>query len=138
MFALNSVQIVVVHKYGVLIMENMYSRIIALCESKGVKPGKMCSETGLSRGMITDLKMGRTKELSAKNSKIIADYFGVSVDYLLSGDKKEQKNSAASKIADGTDDDISEYSARIRRLSPEKRREFLRYLRFLEESPDKD
>lgn len=64
-------------------MGNMYERIVALCDAKGIKPGRVCADTGLSRGMMTDLKMGRTKELSAKNTKIIADYFGVSTDYLL-------------------------------------------------------
>jgi len=71
-------------------MSNMYERIVDLCNGAGIKPGKLCAETGLSRGMLTDLKMGRTKELSAKNSRIIADYFGVSVDYLLTGEQKEK------------------------------------------------
>lgn len=75
-------------------MDNMYDRIVALCNSRSIKPGKMCSETGLSRGMISDLKMGRTKELSAKNSKIIADYFGVSVDYLVG---REQQKTTVKK-----------------------------------------
>ena len=66
-------------------MGNMYNRIVELCEQKGIKPGRVCADTGLSRGMMSDLKMGRTKALSAKNTKIIADYFGVSTDYLLTG-----------------------------------------------------
>lgn len=70
-------------------MGNMYEKIQRLCELKGIKPGRVCADTGLSRGMITDLKMGRTKELSAKNAKIIADYFGVSVGYLL-GEENEK------------------------------------------------
>lgn len=64
-------------------MSNMYDRILELCQQKGIKPGRVCADTGLSRGMMSDLKMGRTKELSAKNTKIIADYFDVSTDYLL-------------------------------------------------------
>lgn len=69
-------------------MSEMYERILALCRQRGIKPGRVCADTGLSRGMMTDLKMGRTKELSAKNTKIIADYFGVTADYLLG---KEQE-----------------------------------------------
>jgi len=64
-------------------MDNTYDRIVELCNEKGIKPGKMCAEMGLSRGMISDLKMGRTKELSIGNTTKIADYFRVSVDYLL-------------------------------------------------------
>jgi transcriptional regulator with XRE-family HTH domain len=44
----------------------------------------MCRDTDIARGNLSDLKMGRTKELSAKNIKKIADYFGVSVDSLVS------------------------------------------------------
>lgn len=70
-------------------MGSMYDRILALCEERGIKPGRVCADTGLSRGMMSDLKMGRTKELSAKNTKVIADYFGVSTDYLLGSEKQE-------------------------------------------------
>ena len=68
-------------------MGEMYNRIVALCNERGIKPGRVCADTGLSRGMMSDLKMGRTKELSAKNTKIIADYFGVTTDYLLTGEE---------------------------------------------------
>lgn len=72
-------------------MGNMYERIQHLCTERGIKPGRVCNETGLSRGLMTDLKMGRTKELSAKNTKIIADYFGVSVGYLLGTEDQKEK-----------------------------------------------
>lgn len=64
-------------------MDNMYGIIESLCASKGIKPGKLCSELGISRGTIGDLKAGRTKKLSAENVAKIASYFGVSTDYLL-------------------------------------------------------
>ena len=64
-------------------MGTMYERIEILCAKRGIKPGKLCADTGLSRGMMSDLKMGRTKELSAKSAKTVADYFGVSVGYLM-------------------------------------------------------
>lgn len=71
-------------------MGEMYNRIVALCKERGIKPGRVCSDTGLSRGMMSDLKMGRTKELSVKNTKIIADYFGVTTDYLLTGEETKK------------------------------------------------
>lgn len=71
-------------------MGEMYNRILALCKERGIKPGRVCTDTGLSRGMMSDLKMGRTKELSAKNTKIIADYFGVTTDYLLTGEETKK------------------------------------------------
>lgn len=82
-------------------MDDMYSKIIELCQERGIKPGRMCADTGLSRGMISDLKMGRTKELSMKNTKIVADYFGVSVDYLLG--KENTKKAPAKQEPDDED-----------------------------------
>ena len=38
---------------------------------------------GLSRGLITDLKMGRKKSLSAQTAQKIATYFDVTVAQLL-------------------------------------------------------
>lgn len=85
-------------------MGNMYEKIQQLCVQKGIKPGRVCADTGLSRGMMTDLKMGRTKELSAKNAKIIADYFGVSVGFLMG--EENEKAPTVNGERSVSDDDI--------------------------------
>ena len=64
-------------------MNILYERIAALCSEHGITPGKLCAELGLSRGLITDLKMGRKKDLYATTAWKLANYFGVSVGYLL-------------------------------------------------------
>ena len=64
-------------------MGNLYETIQALCVKKGIRPGRLCDELGLSRGLMTDLKMGRKKSLSAQTAQSIASYFGVTVAYLL-------------------------------------------------------
>lgn len=64
-------------------MDTMYGIIEQLCAERGIKPGKLCAELGISRGIISDLKAGRTKKLSAENVAKISSYFGVSADYLL-------------------------------------------------------
>ncbi len=69
-------------------MYNLYETISHLCEDKGIKPGRMCNELGISRGAITDLKAGRKQSLSADTLSKIAAYFGVSVDYLLGNEEK--------------------------------------------------
>lgn len=75
-------------------MGNLYDTIIDLCDSRGIKGGKMCSDVGISKGLMTDLKMGRRTGVSAVTAQKIAAYFGVSVGYLLGeeekGEKKEQ------------------------------------------------
>jgi transcriptional regulator with XRE-family HTH domain len=72
-------------------MGNLYDNIIALCESRGIKGGKMCTDIGISKGLITDLKMGRRTGVSAVTAQKIAAYFGVSVGYLLGEEEKETK-----------------------------------------------
>ena len=66
-------------------MGELYDRIAALCEQKGVRPGRVCAELGLSRGLMSDLKMDRKKTLNAETAAKIAAYFGVPVDTLLTG-----------------------------------------------------
>ena len=64
-------------------MGTLYDNIMTLCESRGIKGGKMCSDIGISKGLLTDLKMGRRTGVSAVTAQKIASYFGVSVGYLL-------------------------------------------------------
>ena len=64
-------------------MGTLYDNIMALCESRGIKGGKMCTDVGISKGLLTDLKMGRRTGISAVTAQKIASYFGVSVGYLL-------------------------------------------------------
>ena len=78
-------------------MANMYNTIEQLCNEKGIKPGRMCADLEISRGVIGDLKAGRTKKLSAENLEKISEYFKVSVDYLLNGEDTEK----ASTLEDG-------------------------------------
>lgn len=72
-------------------MGTLYENIISLCEEKGIKGGKMCSDIGMSKGILTDLKMGRQNGISATNAQKIASYFDVSVGYLLGEEEKKEK-----------------------------------------------
>ncbi|MDY5007954.1 helix-turn-helix domain-containing protein [Candidatus Allofournierella merdipullorum] len=81
-------------------MYNLYETISSLCEEKGIKPGRMCNELGISRGAITDLKAGRKQSLSAETLSKIATYFGVSVDYLLGSAQKEEPHADQIDLSD--------------------------------------
>ena len=86
-------------------MCKMYGTIEVLCEERGIKPGKMCAELGISRGIMSDLKAGRTKKLSAENIEKISKYFGVTTDYLLTGEEAK-KAPAPEGERSVSDDDI--------------------------------
>lgn len=78
------------NKRGGTFMGSLYKRIVALCDSRGIKGGKMCTDIGISKGLLTDLKMGRRTGVSAVTAQKIASYFNVSVGYLL-GEEDEKK-----------------------------------------------
>lgn len=69
-------------------MSIIYDRISTLCAQHGITSSKLCSDLGISRGILTDLKMGRKKDLYATTAYKIAKYFGVSVGYLLGMEEK--------------------------------------------------
>lgn len=86
-------------------MGELYDRIASLCSNKGIKPGKMCNDLGISRGSIGDLKKGRREGISIKTATKIADYFGVTTDYLLTGEEiKKAPTPEGERII--SDDDI--------------------------------
>jgi transcriptional regulator with XRE-family HTH domain len=71
-----------------------------LCDEKGIKGGRMCTDIGMSKGILTDLKMGRQTGVSAANAKKIAAYFGVTVGYLL-GEEETKKSPAEYVLNEG-------------------------------------
>ena len=56
-------------------MSDLYSNIHALCEKEGIKDGTLCSNIGIRRSFLSELKAGRTKSLSTEVLSKIAAYF---------------------------------------------------------------
>ncbi len=91
----------------------MFATIESLCKSKNINVTKMCADLKISRSTLTELKRGRTKELSSQNLAKIAKYFGVSTDFLLAStflDDSAPINEIASchDIGDWTDEERKE------------------------------
>lgn len=63
-------------------VSEIYERIEELCKKSGINVTVLCHECGIPRASLSDFKNGRKKSLSADTLSRIADYFGVSVDYL--------------------------------------------------------
>ena len=86
-----------------MVENNLYNRIIRLCEGRGIKGGKLCTDLGISKSTLTDLKMGRAISLSAVTAQKIASYFGVTVAHLLGEEENLTTDisyaQAANKIA---------------------------------------
>lgn len=63
----------------------MYSVFKTLMEQKGVTPYEISKATGISASTFTAWKQGISKPKQEKMVKI-ADYFGVPVEYLMTGE----------------------------------------------------
>lgn len=80
-----------------------YDLFKALCDKKGVSVSRACLDMGLSRSIAAKWKNTKTNP-SAEVLPKIANYFGVTADYLLTGEQKE--NAPAGGEREITDDDI--------------------------------
>ena len=67
----------------------MYEYFALLLKSRGVTAYEVSKNTGIPQSTLSDWKRGRCTPKQDKLQKI-ADFFGVSIDYLVNG--KEAKN----------------------------------------------
>ncbi len=68
----------------------MYEIYCKLRDAKGVKDSDVVKATGITKSTFSDWKSGRSKPKNEKLQKI-ADYFGVSVEYLMTGETSSEK-----------------------------------------------
>lgn len=68
-----------------------YENFEKLCALNKVKPSHVSKATGISTATLTSWKQGK---YTPKNDKLqkIADYFGVSIDYIVNGNEKADSN----------------------------------------------
>ena len=76
-------------------MGTIYENIISLCNEANIKGGKMCVDLGISKSFMTKLKDGTKKNINSDTAQKIADYFGVSIDRVLSDEQKEKPGQIA-------------------------------------------
>lgn len=69
----------------------LYERIENLRKSRGISQGKLEKELGFSNGSISKWK---NSSPTPERLQKIADYFNVTVDFLLSGNKSSESNTA--------------------------------------------
>lgn len=68
-------------------MNDMLSRIYKLIEQDDIKPTQLAVQLGLSNSAFSDWKKGKASP-SLKALQCFADYFDVSLDYLVYGKEK--------------------------------------------------
>lgn len=60
----------------------MYEKFAELLEKANKTAYQVSKETGIPQSVLSDWKRGRSKP-KAEKLKILADYFGVSIEYFL-------------------------------------------------------
>lgn len=103
-------------------MGTLYENITSLCSEKGIKGGKMCVDLGISKSLMTKLRDNPTRQITSETAKKIADYFGVSVERVLTGEKENAPGPQAESVNEKLLIDL------FRQLSPERQQEELAYL----------
>lgn len=76
---------------------DIYDRIQELMVTQGVNAATVCKNTGISSALMTQWKQ-RKQNPSGNKLQKIADYFGVSVDYLLGAEDNIIENPDKSSI----------------------------------------
>ena len=67
----------------------MYEIFEKLLNSRGITIYKFCKDTGISESTIYTWRKKRTT-CSAKIQRVVCEYFGVSADFLMTGEEKTQ------------------------------------------------
>lgn len=84
-----------------------YDRFEELCKEKGVKPGRACTEMGVSRSLAAKWKATGTEKPSAEALEKMSVYFGKSIEEILSGKTKKAPTP-------GNGDELDEILERLR------------------------
>lgn len=105
--------------------ENFYR----LCNKIGKSPNGVAKELNISSGSITFWKKGKVPHHSTLLK--LADYFNVSVDYLLN-DNSESKGSPPGEIPRGLDEKTTKAVMKLSRMSDEQKAKALLYIEYLE------
>lgn len=71
-----------------------FDNFVRLCEQKGVKPSRALTEAGVPKSAYsywrTEAGAGNDAKPTNQNAVKLAQYFDVTVDYLLTGEQKEK------------------------------------------------
>ena len=83
----------------------MYEKFEALLKKYGVTAYRVSKETGVTTATLTSWKQGKYTPKQDKLQKI-ADYFGVSLDYLMTGNTTEPVKEKAPELTARDERDI--------------------------------
>ncbi len=115
----------------------MYEVYQRLLDEKGLKNADVARATGISNMTLSDWKRGKSTPKQDK-LKLIADYFGVTLDYLLTGEEREIIVESAKENAKliSLSSRIKEYALKLAELPKEKQDQIISLIDMLEDKKE--
>ncbi len=102
-----------------------FDNFLALCELKKVAPTKAVIDAGLPKSSWSYWKkkyeQGEDPKPSSDNTSKLANYFGVTVDYLLTGEEQKEKPAPGGSELDAK---AKATLDKMKKLSPEQQAAF--------------
>lgn len=100
----------------------MYDTFVDLLQKRGITPYRISRDTGISQTTFSNWKSGRSTPNSTTMQKI-ADYLGVSLDYLMTGsDDRFSKENIEIDFALLTDKDLREFIGKYQLLNKDNKK----------------
>lgn len=111
----------------------MYEIFEKLCLRNNVTAYKVGKETRIATSTLSDWKNGKSTPKQNKLQKI-ADYFGVSVDYLMTGKENQFSIEMAAIDVELTNMplELKEYALKLAKLPQEKQKQIMNLIDMLE------
>ncbi len=107
-----------------------FDNFLALCDSKNVAPTKAVIDAGLPKSSWSYWKkkyeQGEDPKPSSDNASRLAQYFAVTVDYLLTGEQKENPSKQPQSEVDA---DIKWIEQKLVEMPKEKREALMKLIR---------
>lgn len=107
-----------------------FDNFVKLCEEKGVKPSRALTDAGVPKSAYsywrTEASFGNDAKPTNQNAVKLAQYFGITVDYLLTG---EQKENPPQQPQSEVDADIKWIEQKLVEMSKEKREALMKLIK---------
>lgn len=107
-----------------------FDNFVRLCEQKGVKPSRALTDAGVPKSAYSywraEAGIGNDAKPTNQNAVKLAQYFNVSVDYLLTGERKENPPQQPQSEVDA---DIKWIEQKLVEMSKEKREALMKLIK---------
>lgn len=110
----------------------MYEIFEKLLLERGLRAADVARATGLSSTFFSEWKKGKSKTPNIPNLKLVADFFGISLDYLMGWNEEDfsdEQSMLDSRIS--KDMELKEAIAKYYTLSDEKRKHVIELINLL-------